>query len=141
MRTIFQAEKEVEQFEAVLAKYGIQVQSNSILEDAMLQVTDSRDRHLGLTQIDEHWDRRDHHRTVAGRRLISKVLRVERMTELGPLVQHLHLLNTGHPVQSVPHTGRHPLSIDASNKLFELLIGLCRVEAGYTNVDLDDIAE
>lgn len=125
--TFAQAKVWVEEFEAILRKYGIAIEHGSILEDVWLEVAEMEARRTGASSFDLKKDMRDAQRRALGLLDIARrVARVEAIGRLNPLVGHLQLLSKCDFAQNVRSTGGwgRQLLQEQANKVFELLVGL-----------------
>ena len=127
-------EKLVFAFEEVLKQHGIQIASGSNLERTCLAVLDilAKKRlpnlHRPMTDI------RKYFAEVVGLWVfMNKLVRLQGHAGFKELVPHLSLLNSG----NVPQNVHSPISDQASNKIFELLLALICLETG-SDLELDN---
>lgn len=133
MFTVHELEQQIDFFEEILLDLGIKIKSGSRLEDACLQIKDWKTKHLKEEEPDPFTDIRDNDRYITGiTYLASKIIKVHRLGRLRPFVDHLKLLTTAEPTQTISHGAD-----EASDKFFETIVGLCCAELSE-NVVMDN---
>ena len=127
------AQAEMQNFEAVLANYGIRIESGSDLELVAIIVSELEDIRSGRTVVDVNQDPRPTFRKAVG--LLEFVAMLNRQDAAGglkPFVGHLELLNRAKSVAP----GVRTLRDEAANKLFELFWAMICLSVG-TDLKLD----
>ncbi len=124
MISIIEAEDQADALEEILLENNIKILPGSPLEEACLSIKDWRLKHEKKESIDPSFDFRNQDRQIVGINFFcAKVITVHKLGRLRPFINHLKLLAKGEPTQTVPH-----LHDDSSNKIFELIVGLCCAE-------------
>lgn len=127
------AVERLHQFEALLQSRGIEIRSGSVLEELCLNTMDVLEQHRHPEKIDPQRDfRREFAEVIGLQEIVRKVLRHQGHRDFTQLIEHLRLLNDCHPAQNTPSL----VTDEGSNKIFELLIGLCCMAFGR-NIVLD----
>lgn len=128
-----QAEEFVHSFEAVLKKHGIEIVRGSPLETICFTIYDVYNKHRNVASMDLRQDIRPMLRSATGFiDMMKRVLRLSNHPDFARLVPHMRLMNKGSVAQNVKAIGD-----EASNKLFESLMGLLCLEVGQ-NLEMDD---
>jgi hypothetical protein len=132
-----ESDRAVDAFEQVLRRYGIEVAPGSLLEHSCLLLKRQRDLNeaaaLGTrTPITEQF-RTELQDALGIMSLVRLVVRHVGHADFERLVPHLRLLNLGSALQTLPADYMDK----ASNKLFELRIGLAAMTSGR-DVLVDD---
>jgi len=118
--------------EALLKRHGIQIARNSELERVCLEVKRLLDMHAGTADSNE--DLRGLLREAVGFRHLAKmIVKSEQLPGFDRMVPHFKLLNRGSTLQNTRAAPHDP----ASNKLFELVVGLAALNVPGTSVDMD----
>lgn len=121
-------------FEAVLRRHGVQIKSGSDLERICLAVVEVLAKKQDPALQHPLEDIRPYFADVLGIWVfMNKLVRLKDHSDFDQVIPHLALLNEG----GVPQNVRSPVSDQASNKLFELLLALICMEQGE-DIRLDD---
>jgi hypothetical protein len=132
-RSFEEIEKSIFHFERVLRSFGINIESGSRLEAACLSGIHMLMAKTGTARVSPCADIRPSLIDVCGLwQFVERVNRLEGTPFLQELVPHLHLLMEGDFAQN-RKSDRHDA---ASNKLFELLVGLSAADIG-ADTELD----
>lgn len=131
--TFENAEKMVDEFEEILKKHGIEIKNRSDLERVCLNVKEIRDL---WANPPEKFNRKDIRRNLSEvmglMDLIRKIIWLHKRPGFIQLLPYFSLLNEG----SVPQNTESGVTDQASNKLFELLIGLiCLAQTDELTID------
>lgn len=122
-----------EELERVLRAVGIEIGKGNDLERLCLNLKKLLDLHTQQAQSGKE-DLRDPFREAVGFRHIAKlIVDASKLGGFAAAIPHLKLLNEGKVLQNEPAPREDP----ASNKLFELLVGLTVLRTGAT-VTFDD---
>src|SRR5579862_2607069 len=138
MITFEQADKLVDDVEAVLNANGIVIEHRSPLERSCLAVRNDYEKCLNLALVDNYEDFRPAQRETMGIiTLFSKILHCNSRGRLAPFLPHLRKLSNSIASQAVPYPeGTCGVSGSAegiranSDKMFELFVGLAASEVG-----------
>jgi hypothetical protein len=132
--TLAELEKLTFEFEAVLKEHGLGIKQGTDLERVSLAVLDLLGKHLKPVLQDPLQNIRPYFGDVLGLwTFMTKIVRHKNHPDFQQIVPHLALLNKGQVAQN----RRTPISDDACNKLFELLVALICMDIG-TSVRMDD---
>jgi hypothetical protein len=123
----------VDRFEALLGRYGIAIAIGSELERVCLEVRHLLDLNSQPLEASNK-DLRGPLRDALGLHHFAKmVFKSETQSGFGEILAHLKLLNRGSALQNT----RSKANDQASNKLFELLVGMAALSIANTTVELD----
>ena len=129
-----EADRMADEFEAILAKHSVKIRCGSLLEEALLVLSELRHRHEQPANFSP-WTGlgADLSKAVGIIRLVGLVLQRANHPEFSKMVPHLQSLNEGSFQQTTPApaTGR------ASDKIFELELGLAVLKSAVL-VEMDD---
>lgn len=135
--SIQDAERKVDELLEILARYGIQVPRDSVLETLCLETWQWADNaeHLSSSVVSGDIDdfRENRRRSLGFHDLIDKIVRLKDSPQFEVLVPHLRLL----PESVFTQNTWAPVRDQGSDKVFELLIASTFVELAE-NVQLDD---
>jgi hypothetical protein len=136
-RTSFETiETSIDEFEALLRSYEMEIPSGSRLEEACLAVKRVVDAAQGRGGMDPREDHRETYRTFAGIfDLVANVLAVKDEPDFEQVIPHLRLLLD--PKAGIVQNDRSSPTDAATNKLFELYMALVAMRVG-TDLLLDD---
>jgi hypothetical protein len=125
---------QVEEFERILRRYGLEIAPGSSLEDMALSLIDLVRKRKEPHTLDPMRDIRIDYRPALGLHdLMRKVVDLQNDPSFPSFIGHLGLLNKGTVAQNiVARTDQN------SRKIFELLIGLIAAKVG-TDVKMDPI--
>jgi hypothetical protein len=122
-----------EALEALLKRHGIDLDRDSDLERVCLGVKRLLDMHIAAIESSNE-DLRGLFRDAVGfRHLAQMIVKSESLPGFDKMVPHLELLNRGSALQNTRAAPNDP----ASNKLFELLLGLAALNMPGASVDMD----
>ena len=131
--TFEQAEAQVNEFEALLNRQGINIIPGSALERLALRAKEVLEKRIHPKQRDVDEDMRLLFREMIGFcDLSSKVIAAESHHDFSKLVPHLRKLNL--PLQNCPT----PSTDQENNKVFELFIAALCMSASADGIELDD---
>jgi hypothetical protein len=125
-----------EELEKLLARKGINIATGSQLERICLNVKRILDMHTNATKPTNEDMRSIFCDAVGFMHLAKIIVKSEHLPGFDKLIPHLKLLNDGHPLQNT----RSPSNDQASNKLFELVLGLAILNMSgiASSVEIDD---
>ncbi len=125
-----QVQRETEEFERILRRFGITILPGSPLERMCMSLLELEEcRQSGGDTME---DLRIAYRPAFGLNdIVRRVVRLHNHQDFPVLIDHLHLLNTGTVAQNIS-----AVTDQEAAKIFELLIGLICLEVG-TNTNLD----
>jgi hypothetical protein len=127
------AEARMEAFETLLRKQGIEIVTGSKLEHGCLVLQEMHRRHQNPSGNAPWSNMADDLKQAVGiSQLVELTLKNESHPDFGQVVEHLKQLNAGSAAQNVPASPQD----QASNKVFELLVGLAVMPTG-TGVQMD----
>ncbi len=122
-----------EELEALLKRHGIVLARGSDLERVCLGVKRLLDMHTAATESSDEDLRSLLREAVGFRHLARMIVKSEPLPGFDKMVPHLELLNRGSALQNTRATPNDP----ASNKLFELVVGLAALNMPGASVDMD----
>ncbi|HWF59918.1 MAG TPA: hypothetical protein VN666_06375 [Nitrospira sp.] len=123
--TYLELERLIYAFEAILERFGIQIQPGSELEKACCSVLEAMGKSQNANICDPREDIRHGFTEVLGIWFfLKRIVRLEDHAGFPQFVPHLALLNKGTVVQNK----RAPLCQEATNKIFELLFALVSLD-------------
>ena len=121
-----QAASKMHRLADIFSELGILIPPGSDFEEVWLNVPEMKNKRVGKTAVDWTQDMRPLHRKVLGLLDISpRIIRAYERGHLAQMQQHLELMTKCVFAQNVP-----TLADEASNKVFELLLGLVCSEIG-----------
>jgi len=120
-------------FEELLTKHGLTIDSNSELNKICINASTLQDVYSGKYSFDEYEELPEYLSEAMGLYdFASKLLSIEKKHSFDSFVPHLDLLNKG----SVPQNVRSKITDSSSNKLFELYLASLLIHIGE-DIELD----